>query len=109
MNKLGAKELDIAGVWYTKDINGGSRRVNTGSWGSAVAQYHAEFCISCNNCAFICPDFAILRVEKEGKWLVSGIDEFHCKGCAMCTTVCPGKIDKDTKEKHLAITMKMKC
>jgi pyruvate ferredoxin oxidoreductase gamma subunit len=109
LGKQGANQLDPAGVWYTKDINGGSRRVNTGSWGVAVATYHEEFCTQCSNCIFICPDFAIKRELKDGKWKVVGIDEFHCKGCALCTTVCPGKVDKDTKEKHLALTMKMKC
>ncbi len=40
--KLGATELDPAGVWYTSQIDGGSTRVNTGSWGVAVAQFHPE-------------------------------------------------------------------
>jgi pyruvate ferredoxin oxidoreductase gamma subunit len=109
LNLPGFKDLDKAGVWYVKDINGGSNRVNTGSWGVAVAKFHPEFCINCQNCVFICPDFCIKREEKDGKLVVVGVDEFHCKGCASCVEVCPGKVDKETKEKHLALTMTMKC
>jgi pyruvate ferredoxin oxidoreductase gamma subunit len=109
MKNIGADQMNPAGVWYVKDINGGSARNNTGSWGVSVANYHAEFCTQCGNCVFICPDFCIKREEKDGKWQVTGVDEFHCKGCGLCTTVCLGKMDKDTKEKHLALTMKMKC
>ena len=109
MKLPGFKELDPAGVWYVKDINGGSARVNTGSWGVTVAKFHPEFCINCHNCVFICPDFCIKREERDGKWVVVGVDEFHCKGCASCVEVCPGKVDKETKERHSALTMSMKC
>ncbi len=105
----GFKELDKAGVWYVDAVDGGSKRVNTGSWGVAVAQFHAEYCTNCHNCVFICPDLAIIREERDGKMQVVGIDEFHCKGCESCVLVCPGKRDKDTKEVHKALTMKMKC
>jgi len=109
LNLPGFKDLDPAGVWYVKDIRGGSKRVNTGSWGVSVAKFHPEFCINCHNCVFICPDFCIKREEKDGKMTVVGVDEFHCKGCGSCVGVCPGKIDKETKEKHMALTMVMKC
>ncbi len=108
-SKLGARDLDLAGVWYTKDIKGGSTRVNTGSWGVAVAAFHPEYCINCHNCVFICPDFCIKKELRDGKWTVVGVDEFHCKGCESCVTVCPGKKDKETGEVHLALTMRMKC
>ena len=109
LNKIGAQELDLAGVWYVENINGGSRRTNTGSWGVSVADYHAEFCTQCGNCIFICPDFAIKREDQGGKWQVVGVDDFHCKGCGLCASVCPGKLDKATGEKSPALTMKMKC
>ncbi len=109
IDNIGAKEWDLAGVWHVDQIDGGSRRVNTGAWGISVAQYHPEYCIQCGNCAFICPDFCILREEKDGKWEVVGVDEFHCKGCGNCVEVCPGKKDKETGEKHKALTMRMKC
>ncbi len=106
----GATELDEAGVWYTDAVDGGSKRVKTGSWGTSVAQFHEEYCINCHNCVFICPDFAILRKQLDnGKWQVIGIDEYHCKGCGSCVEVCPGKKDKETGEKMKALTMKMKC
>jgi len=106
---IGAKEWDPAGVWYVDKVDGGSFRVNTGAWGVSVATYHPEYCIQCGNCIFVCPDFCILREEKDGKWQVVGVDEFHCKGCGNCVSVCPGKKDKETGEKHKALTMKMKC
>jgi 2-oxoacid:acceptor oxidoreductase gamma subunit (pyruvate/2-ketoisovalerate family) len=109
MGLLGAKELDAAGVWYTKNVDGGSNRVNTGSWGTATATFHPEYCINCHNCVFICPDFCIKREEKDGKMQVIGVDEFHCKGCESCVEVCPGKKDKETGEVHKALTMRMKC
>jgi 2-oxoacid:acceptor oxidoreductase gamma subunit (pyruvate/2-ketoisovalerate family) len=109
LNLPGTKDLDKAGVWYVKDINGGSKRVNTGSWGVACAKFHPEYCINCHNCVFICPDFCIKREEKEGKMQVVGVDEFHCKGCASCVEVCPGKKDKETGQINKALTMVMKC
>ncbi|MHA1519324.1 MAG: 2-oxoacid:acceptor oxidoreductase family protein [Promethearchaeota archaeon] len=109
LDYIGAKEWDPAGVWYVDQVDGGSRRVNTGAWGVSVAQYHPEYCIQCGNCVFICPDFCILREEKDGKWEVVGVDEFHCKGCGNCVEVCPGRKDKETGEKHKALTMRMKC
>lgn len=106
---IGVKEWDPAGVWYVDKVDGGSLRVNTGAWGVSVATYHPEYCIQCGNCVFVCPDFCIMREEKDGKWQVVGVDEFHCKGCGNCSEVCPGKKDKETGEKHKALTMKMKC
>ncbi|MCF2138866.1 MAG: 2-oxoacid:acceptor oxidoreductase family protein [Candidatus Lokiarchaeota archaeon] len=106
---IGVKEWDLAGVWYVDKVDGGSKRVNTGAWGVSVAQYHPEYCIQCGNCVFVCPDFCILREEVDGKWQVVGVDEFHCKGCGNCVAVCPGKKDKETGEKHKALTMVMKC
>jgi 2-oxoacid:acceptor oxidoreductase gamma subunit (pyruvate/2-ketoisovalerate family) len=108
--RLGATELDQAGVWYVDKVDGGSRRVKTGAWGTSVSEFHEEYCINCHQCVFICPDFAVLREQRDdGKWYVIGIDQFHCKGCGSCVTVCPGKKDKETGEKIKALSMKMKC
>jgi 2-oxoacid:acceptor oxidoreductase gamma subunit (pyruvate/2-ketoisovalerate family) len=109
LGKLGFEQMDKAGVWYTKDIDGGSARVNTGSWGVAVATFHSEYCTNCHQCVFICPDFAIKREERDGKMYVVSIDEFHCKGCESCVLVCKGRKDKETGEWNKALTMKMKC
>ncbi|MHA1585428.1 MAG: 2-oxoacid:acceptor oxidoreductase family protein [Promethearchaeota archaeon] len=106
--KLGSSELDKAGVWYTENIDGGSRRVKTGSWGTSVAKFNPDYCINCHNCVFICPDLAILREERDGKWFVIGIDEFHCKGCGNCVVVCPGKKDKKTGKVIKALHMELK-
>ncbi|TFH29010.1 MAG: hypothetical protein E4G98_04530, partial [Promethearchaeota archaeon] len=47
LDNMGVKEWDPAGVWYVDQVDGGSRRVNTGAWGVSVAQYHPEYCIQC--------------------------------------------------------------
>jgi pyruvate ferredoxin oxidoreductase gamma subunit len=109
LGKLGAAELDKAGVWFTDVIDGGSARVNTGSWGVSYASFHPEYCIQCGNCVFICPDLCIEREFRDNKWQIIGVDAFHCKGCENCVGVCPGKKDKETGEKHKALTMVMKC
>jgi len=89
MGKQGAEELDKGGVWYTEDIDGGSKNVNTGSWGVSVAVWDEEKCIQCSQCWPMCPDFAIKRAKDDDRWKVIGIDEFHCKGCGICTEICP--------------------
>lgn len=108
MGKLGAKELDLAGVWYVDQIDGGSTRVKTGSWGVSVAKFDLNYCINCHKCVYICPDFAIKREIIDGKSVVVGIDEYHCKGCGNCVYVCPGKKDIETGVKVKALRLEMK-
>jgi len=92
----GFKELDLAGVWYTP---GGSAAVNTGSWGIEVAEWNKELCIKCHRCFLACPDMSIKReLQADGNYHVAGVDDFHCKGCGVCTKVCPKG----------ALTLKMK-
>ncbi len=87
LGKLGARDLDLAGVWYTP---GGSSEIKTSSWAVNTADFDKEKCINCYKCVFICPDVSILREQnEEGEWVVSGLDKFHCKGCMLCVSVCP--------------------
>lgn len=47
--------------------------------------FNSNFCINCFNCWLYCPDSSILvRSEK-----MQGVDYVHCKGCGICSNVCP--------------------
>lgn len=41
-------------------------------------------CISCDNCALVCPDNAIVT---NGE--IYAIDSFSCTLCQLCVEVCP--------------------
>jgi len=87
LDKLGYKERDLAGVWYTV---GGSSAVKTGSWGVSVAQWNKDLCINCHRCWTICPDLSIKReLGDDGVYHITGVDEYHCKGCLQCVKICP--------------------
>ncbi len=65
---------------------------HTGDWRSTVPIIDQSLCIDCMTCWIYCPDDCIL--VKDDK--VTGIKLTHCKGCGICSKVCPKK----------AITMK---
>jgi pyruvate ferredoxin oxidoreductase gamma subunit len=98
----GYKELDKAGVWYRDEdiIEVGSFQVMTGTWGEYEMVWDEEKCTDCAQCWFICPDFSILREKGEdGLWHMSGIDNFHCKSCQNCLSICPVEaISKNLKQ-----------
>ncbi len=93
----GYTELDMAGVWYKDEtvISVGSDQVNTGSWGEWDVIWSGQKadggkCTDCAQCWYICPDLAILTEEGEdGLQHMTGIDQFHCKSCLNCISVCP--------------------
>lgn len=78
---------------HAQEINGikvgpGSAvQVRTGTWRTRTPRYDRGKCVKCVRCWFICPDAAISR-EDDDHIL---IDYDHCKGCGMCSTVCPSK------------------
>lgn len=47
--------------------------------------FNGEHCISCMNCWLYCPDSSIMVRDEK----VSSIDYVHCKGCGVCSSVCP--------------------
>lgn len=52
-----------------------------------VAVIDPDKCSWCGACVEACPFDAILKVEKDGKW-VAEINNTVCKGCGMCAPVC---------------------
>ncbi len=71
---------------------GNSEKFNTGDWRSMVPVVDTNLCIDCLTCWIYCPDDCVI-VENDR---VVGVKTSHCKGCGICSKVCPKK----------AITMK---
>jgi 2-oxoacid:acceptor oxidoreductase delta subunit (pyruvate/2-ketoisovalerate family) len=44
-------------------------------------------CFSCDNCFGVCPDNAVLKLDKPGE--PYAIDYDFCKGCGICAAECP--------------------
>ena len=63
-----------------------SEKVQTGLWRTLHPIIHYEHCHRCWwNCSTFCPDSAI-NVNTDGYPV---IDYDHCKGCLICSTICP--------------------
>ncbi len=56
-----------------------------GDWRVVKPVWKADLCIDCQNCWLYCPDTSIISRDKE----MVGIDYDHCKGCGICSEVCP--------------------
>ena len=80
----GWKDLPWGGI-----IPAGGTAVDfvVGGWRSDRPIWDAAKCTSCMMCWLYCPDMAI---QAEGGKVV-GIDYDHCKGCGICSSVCPVK------------------
>ncbi len=59
----------------------------TGGWRSFRPVLNKEKCVNCMICWLNCPDDSI--VVKDGQML--GFDYDYCKGCSICSNVCPTK------------------
>ena len=76
----------------------------------SVPEWHAEQCIQCNNCAFVCPHacirpfamteeeaaaapagttFAPKPVIKTNYKFMIGVSALDCMGCTLCVKACP--------------------
>jgi len=55
------------------------------SWRVQKPVFNIDVCIDCQNCWVWCPDSSILSRDKQ----MMGIDYDHCKGCQVCSEVCP--------------------
>ncbi|HNU35799.1 MAG TPA: 2-oxoacid:acceptor oxidoreductase family protein, partial [Methanomassiliicoccales archaeon] len=66
---------------------GGARQNLTGSWRVQTPRYDKDKCIRCLRCWFSCPEGCIKREEDDYvRW-----DLNYCKGCGICSQVCPVK------------------
>ncbi len=55
------------------------------SWRVIKPVFNRDICIDCQNCWVWCPDSSIISRDKQ----MLGIDYDHCKGCEVCSEVCP--------------------
>lgn len=101
MKHLGWNEFEIGSVLFsfnekaenTKEKHQETRSYSeTNSHEASVAHwrvekpiFNSEHCINCYFCWIYCPDSSILVRDNEMK----GIDFVHCKGCGVCSSVCP--------------------
>ena len=89
--KKGWKEIPIGGLI---DKGGTAKVYNTGSWRTFKPVVDKSKCIHCLQCWIYCPDSSV--IVKDGK--MEGFDYEHCKGCAICASICPVKCIKMEKE-----------
>lgn len=101
MKHLGWNEFEIGSVLFSfndkvDDVRGvhqeGRNYSETNSFQASVAHWRVEkpifnneHCINCYFCWIYCPDSSILVRDNEMK----GVDYVHCKGCGVCSSVCP--------------------
>jgi len=84
------REANIGGVVLEP---GCSAEYKTGTWRVERPVHDSAKCTNCLICWVYCPDSAI--IVKDGKW--AGIDYDHCKGCGICSNVCPVKVEAHEK------------
>jgi len=72
-----AEERDYSGY--------NSYTATVASWRVIKPVFNIDVCIDCQNCWVWCPDSSILSRDKQ----MLGIDYDHCKGCEICSEVCP--------------------
>ena len=56
-----------------------------GDWRVEKPVWKVDLCIDCQNCWLYCPDTSIISRDR----MMVGIDYDHCKGCGICSEVCP--------------------
>ena len=87
----GWKEIPEAGLIIEA---GNSEEYYTGGWRTFRPLVDKKRCTNCMICWINCPDSAI--IAKDGN--MEGFDYDHCKGCKICSEVCPTKCIKTVKE-----------
>ena len=71
---------------YGKLGPGSASQNETGTWRTFHPIVDDEKCTYCMLCFFHCPDGCIGRIPDEKR---VKIDYFYCKGCGICSEVCP--------------------
>lgn len=64
---------------------GSALKFETGDWRSFRPVIDMELCIDCMTCWIYCPDDSIIVKDMK----VEGVKMTHCKGCGICSKVCP--------------------
>lgn len=62
-----------------------SRQASVAHWRVVKPIFNQKTCINCMFCWVYCPDTSILARDKA----MVGVDYVHCKGCGVCSQVCP--------------------
>lgn len=62
-----------------------SYQASVSHWRVDKPVFNDEHCINCFFCWIYCPDTSILARDEK----MVGIDYIHCKGCGICSNVCP--------------------
>ena len=78
------RSLPIAGII---DRPGTSLENYTGSWRALKPIIDLGKCIKCLMCWVSCPDNSIIRRDDD----YVDVDYKYCKGCGICSDVCPTK------------------
>ena len=86
--KLGWKSLPPGDVLEA----GTAHDFKTGDWRSSRPVHDDEKCTNCLICWIYCPDSSV--IVKDGKFVAFDYD--HCKGCGICASVCPPKVQAIT-------------
>jgi pyruvate ferredoxin oxidoreductase delta subunit len=72
---------------------GSTIKNKTGGWRTFIPKTDMNTCISCGNCARVCPESAVSMINKEVK-IQPETDYDFCKGCGLCAAECPVKAIK---------------
>lgn len=82
------KEIPIGGLI---DEAGSSRKFKTGDWRSFRPVWDRLRCIHCMMCVCFCPDDAIPAAGSGNNIKRKETDFDYCKGCGICSDICPVK------------------
>jgi len=72
---------------------GSTKNTKTGGWRTFIPRTDLKKCISCGNCARVCPENAVTMSDKNGK-IKPETNYDYCKGCGLCAAECPVKAIK---------------
>ncbi len=92
MSEKGWKEIPIGGKITDA---GNASEYKTGDWRTFIPEVDRNKCIDCLQCWLYCPDMAI-KIKEDGK--LGKIDMDYCKGCGICSNICPVKCVSMEKE-----------
>jgi pyruvate ferredoxin oxidoreductase delta subunit len=71
---------------------GSTKNYKTGGWRTFIPKTDLNTCISCGNCARVCPESAVTMISKAK--VEPETDYDYCKGCGLCAAECPVKAIK---------------